>query len=396
MNLFFITPKLNFLTSGGSTDEYDLTYRTLMDLGHQVTVCTTYPTANKIPHTLPYCVREEDIHSMTQWGIQKGVRKLLRKYSSQADFFFVDGQVYLYGAGLYRKYGGTVPVVAYFNRELSAWPQNVSYLFLDKKKSIFIKLKQKFRFYLERYVLMPCANYIDLFCFSNSHLRESYKNFGMNMDGKSFIFGDPFDYHGLMLKLDITEDSYRQRNKRQGPFTIFYSSRMAPGKGFDLLLVAFSKLKNKNNFRLVLGGTGPEEHLVHKLVKDLHLTTYVEFPGWMTKDDLYRRLRGADMFVQAHWRRDITSMSLMTALLFGLPSVLPKGGGLEWVARGSALYFKEYDADDLAAKIEQLGSDYELRSNLSKQCYVRINEPEMNYKNRVMLLSSMIKEIVQK
>ncbi len=395
MKIFFITPKLNFLTSGGSTDEYDLTYRTLMNLGHEVTVCTTYPTANKIPQELPYTVLEEDIHSNRQLGIQRGVLKILRKYSGQADFFFVDGQVYLYGAGLYRKRGGTVPVVAYFNRELPAWPQNVSYLFPIKKDSIFITLKQRLRFYVERYLLMPFANNIDVVCFSNSHLLESYRNFGMHTEGTSFIFGDPFDYRGNMGKLGITEDSYTKRNKRQGPFTIFYSSRMAPGKGFDLLLVAFSKLKNKEKFRLVLGGTGPEEHLVHRLVEDLHLQPYVEFPGWMTKDELYRRLRETDIFVQAHWRRDITSMSVMTALLFGLPSILPKGGGLEWIARGSALYFKEYDADDLASKIEHLGDEYELRATLSKHCYVRMDEPEMNHRNRIALLVDTMRRITQ-
>lgn len=393
MKVFFITPKLNFLTAGGTTDEYDLTYRTLQGLGEEVAVVTAFSGINNIPHQLPYRVFEENIDYKSQLGIQKGVLALLRKYSDAADCFFIDGQVFLYGAGLYRKRGGKVPVVAYFNRELTAWPENVSYFFPKPKKNFLLKVKQNARFYFERYALMPLANSIDLVCFSNSHLLESYKNFGMKIDGKSFIFGDPFDYRERMKKYGLTEDSYRQRNKRTGPLIIFYSSRMAPGKGFDLLLTAFAEVKNKDNFKLVLGGTGPEENFVKQMVRDLRLEPYVELTGWMTKEDLYRRFGEADIFIQAHWRRDITSMSLMTALMFGLPSILPAGGGLEWVASGSALYFKEYDADDLAAKIEQLGSDYDLRSRLSRQCYIRIDEPEMNHENRIRLLRDKMRAL---
>lgn len=393
MRIFFITPKLNFLTAGGTTDEYDLTYRTLQDLGHQVSVVTICSNANNIPHQLPYSVIEEDIISKRMLGIQKGAFKFLRKYSDRADFFFIDGQVLLYGAGLYRLLGGRVPVVAYFNRELTAWPDNASYFFADKEDNFLLRLKKKIRFFIERYILMPLTDYLDLVCFSNQCLMDSYGNFGMKLAGSSFIFGDPFDYRGLMKKHGIAENTYSKRNKTSGPITLFYSSRMAPGKGFDLLLAAFAKLKNKDNFRLVLGGTGPEEPLIRKLVDDLGLEPYVEFPGWMTKEELYRRFGQADIYVQARWRRELTAMSLMTALLFGLPSILPGGGGLAWVARDSALYFKDNDLDDLARKIEQLGSDYKLREKLSRYCYIRMDEPEMNHKNRIAELEKRMKEI---
>ena len=168
MKVFVITPKLDFLTAGGTTDEYDLTYRTLQELGHEVSVFTTCPKANNIPHKLPYSVFEEDINWDRMMGIQKGVFKILRKYSSQADVFFVDGQVFLYGAGFYRLLGGKIPVAGYFNRELTAWPGNVSYLFDNKKDNLLKKLKKRVRFYFERYLLIPLTNYLDIIGFSNS------------------------------------------------------------------------------------------------------------------------------------------------------------------------------------------------------------------------------------
>jgi len=396
MRVVVITPKLNFVSSGGSTDEYDLMYRTLQDMGHTVAVVTTCPQANNIPHPLPYPVHEDDVHSFRQIGIQWGVLKLLRKYDAAADAFFVDGQVYLYGAGLYRMLGGKVPVVAYFNRELIAWPLNISHFFPNKQVSLAQKFKRAARFYLERFVCMPLANYLDVVCFSNPHLEEEYGRFGLRTDGKSFIYGDSFDYRGLMVQHGITEHSYRERNKTQGPFTIFYSSRMAPAKGFDVLLQAFFRLAHKDNFHLVLGGSGPEENLVRQMVQDLHLEAYVELPGWMTKAELYERLKQADIFVQAQWRREITSMSLMTALMFGLPSIVPAGGGLEWVAYKSALCFKDGDPADLAQKIEQLASDPRSRAELSAACYRRMDDPELDHRNRITLLIDTIQNLIEK
>ena len=396
MKIFFITPKLNFVSSGGSPDEYDLTYRTLQEMGHEVFVYTTNPEANDMPYELPYPVFEEDVRSHGQLGIQKGVFKILRKYSDKADCFFIDGQVFLYGAGLYRSFGGKTPVVAYFNRELPAWSENVS-LFLPKKKSgFFKKFKKRARFYIERYVFMPFVNSIDVICFANPLLEKPYNEFGLKTSGKSFVFGDPFNYRGLMKEYGIEEDTYRKRNKKSGPFTIFYSSRMAPSKGFDMLLVAFSKLKNKDNFRLVLGGMGPEEQAIKKLVRDLNLESYVEMPGWMTKEELYGRLKKADIYVQAQWRKEVTAMSLMTAMMFGLPSIVPGDTALEWVSQKSSLCFKDGDPDDLARKIEQLSNDYELRAELSRQCYIRMDAPELNHKNRIQLLSDKMLEAVKK
>src|SRR3989338_1345115 len=94
MKIYFITPKLDFVKSGGSTSEYDLTYRTLQKLGQEVVVITTTPERNRIPHELPYTVITEAQVPLNrgQVAIQKGVYKVLRKYESDADIFHIDGR----------------------------------------------------------------------------------------------------------------------------------------------------------------------------------------------------------------------------------------------------------------------------------------------------------------
>ena len=383
MKIFFITSKLNFVKAGGSIEEFDVMIRNLIGLGNDVTVVTFFSHSNDIPEQLPYRVIEEWSVSRRLWGIQRDIFRVLRKYERQADFFHVDGHLFLYGAGLYRRLGGRVPVSAFFNRELEVFPENISTLFPQKRPSLLYRFKRSVRRAIERHAGMPLANGMDIVMFTNPLLRQAYENLGLRKDPRALIIGDPLDYKAIMSRNDVREGSYLSRAKKTGPVVLFYSSRMAPGKGFDLLVAAFAELKDKDRFRLILGGTGPEEQLIRTMVSDLGLKKYVAFPGWVSKEDLYGYYKQADIFVQAHWRTDNTSISLSYAMAFGVPSVVPGGGGLEWLAKDAALYFEDGNYHDLARKIELLGGDPALRESLSRNCYRRIAEDEMNCKTQV-------------
>ena len=394
MRIFFITPKINFQNIGGSLIEYDLMIRTLMRLGHQVTVVTAFSDLNAGTDNLPYKIIEENVNRPRRLlKIQKNIFQILRKYSDQADFFHIDGQVFLYGAGLYRRLGGRVPVSAYFNRELVCWPDGEAN-FIFQNSNIFIKIKKTLRFYIEKYIGTPAANGIDLMLFTNPYLRKSYENFGLRprTDGV-LIFGDPVDHSKNMEEYGVTENSYLKRNKKSGPLRVFYSSRMVPGKGFELLITAFSKINNKRNFKLILGGSGPEEQSLRKMINDLGIGPYVEIVGGWSREFFFRLLNSADIFIQPRWRTDLTSMSLINAMGFGVPGIVPKGGGLEWDIQEGALCFADGNAEDLAQKIEQLGNDYELRAQLSRACYARLAEDEMDHKKQISRWSDKMKEI---
>ena len=392
MKIIFITTKMN--TSGGSAVELDVMIRNLIKLGNEISVVTTSSSANFDLNSFPYPIIEDDIHSHRQLGIQWGVLKLLKKYSKQTDVFYIDGQVFLYGAGLYRLLGGQVPIFAYFNRELMSWPENISEIFSGKSnESILIRTKKKIRWYIERYILIRFANYVDYFAFTNPFLNKAYENFGLKTVGRHIIIGDPYDFKEIMKKNNITEDFYCTHNKKDDVITLFYSSRMVAGKGFDLLLTAFSKIKNKEKFKLVLGGAGPEEPLIRKMIIDFKLVPYIELPGWVSKEELHKSLKKADIFVQARWRTDMSSLSLTEAMIFGLPCIVPAGGGIQWVAGKSGLFFRPDDSDDLADKIEQFGSNYQLRAELSRQCFVRLNEGDVNYEKTIPKINKIMAQL---
>lgn len=396
MKIYFITSKLNFTTSGGSPIEFDIMMRELQKLGNEVIAVTPFSNANDIPEPLQYKLIEKNIGPRGLIGIQWGIFKIMREYSSDADFFYVDGQLGLYAAGLYRMLGGK-PVSAYFIREMVCWGEGEANPHTESEKSLFIKLKEKMRFYIERYIGVPIANHIDLMGFTNPHLKKSYEDFGLKPDKKiSMIFCDPFDYKKNMKESGITEDSYIKRNKTIGKLNLFYSSRMVHGKGFDILVKAFAKVKNKDKFNLILGGTGPEENYIRQLIKELGIEKYVEMPGWVPRNQIFESFKKADIFIIPRWRTDLTMMALMDALTFGLPSIVPKGGGMEWVAGKSTLCFKDKDIDDLAEKIEILGNNYKLRKELSRNCYKRLADDEMNYEKGIKLWYDKMREIKNK
>lgn len=113
MRIILITTKLNFKTSGGSVTDLHLKAKGLGELGHEVSVITTRSAANFIDRVLPYAVYEENIISHKYIKIQKEGYRIIKKYESKADVFYLDGNNFLYSGGFYKLLGGKAPIVAF-------------------------------------------------------------------------------------------------------------------------------------------------------------------------------------------------------------------------------------------------------------------------------------------
>lgn len=380
MRIVFITSKLNFNSAGGSVEEIDVMGKVLMKLGNEVTFVTAFSRSNDIPTNPPYQVIEENVTAKRLLSINRAGYALFKKYETEADFFHIEGHMFMYGAGMYRLLGGKVPVAAIFNAPFICWPETAPVKIISQPGGMLRKIKRKIRWYIEKYIGMPIANFIDLFLFVSPNSRIAFEEFGIRHSSADMVLGDPTDFNKIMQANNITEDSYIKRNKKNGeyPIKIFYSSRMIQGKGFDILLAGFAKVKNKEQFRLILGGTGPQEKQIKQMVHDLGLEPYVDTPGWVPKEQLMNYFKNADIFIQVGWKPYGTSITQLYAMAFGIPSILPGGGGLEWQAGASALYVTNGNDDELARAIEKLGTDANLRAELSKNCYKRIADDELN------------------
>src|SRR3989344_8293415 len=292
MRAVLITSKLNFETAGGAVLDLHWKAKRLAERGHDVTVVTAFSRANRAISQLPYKVREENIAPLGDLlGIQRGVYRILKKYEKDADVFYVDGHIFLYGAGWYRLTGGRIPVAAFFNVRLNSWrPATQSALTVHGRRSIW----QVMRWWIERAVGVPVANRIDAFIFNTPHLAALYYRFGIG-SGKGVIIEDFVDTRA------ISEKYRRTHGQTGGKTRIFASGRMFPEKGFDLLVRAFAKITDKDKYEFTISGSGPEEGSLRSLAKELGVGSRINFPGWVSREELLGFFASSDIFVFPRW-----------------------------------------------------------------------------------------------
>jgi glycosyltransferase involved in cell wall biosynthesis len=95
--------------------------------------------------------------------------------------------------------------------------------------------------------------------------------------------------------------------------------RLAPQKGFDILLQAVHELHSRGHrCRLIVLGEGPERSRLTRLIADLSLQGFVEMPGFVANP--YAIMRRSDLFVLAS-RFEGLPVALMEARALGIPIV---------------------------------------------------------------------------
>ncbi|MFZ0304917.1 MAG: glycosyltransferase [Terracidiphilus sp.] len=111
--------------------------------------------------------------------------------------------------------------------------------------------------------------------------------------------------------------------------------RLAPEKGFDLLLKAVALVRRDHpHASLVIAGKGREETRLKALAKELGIADTVSFAGYV--DRPARFYAGADLFVLSS-RREGMPNALIEAIASGLPVVsAPASGGVIDLLRGRA------------------------------------------------------------
>ena len=402
MKIYFVTSKMkNINTAAGSVIELTYMMKELVKLGNDVSCVTVFSRFNDLTEAPPFKLIEEHVLSPHLLPIHWNVFKILKKYENNCDIFHIDGQ-FMYGGGLYRLLGGKRPVFAHLIRPPLVMDEYVSPIFQGRLRTqrfspnAFLgAIKKKIRWCIDRFILMRLASRVDFVSGINPLLNRVHYKFGLKPAAQTLLIGDTYPMIETMEKAGIDEWSYRNRVGKNQKITLFFSGRMAAGKGYDLMLAGFTKVKNKERFKLILGGSGPEESKVHQMVKDLNLEHYVELPGWVSREQFLEYMKRADVYMLPRWGAYFTSaISLIEAMVFGLPTIVPSGTGLAWSVGKSALTFEPENAGDLARQIERLGEDAELRKELSRQCYERLKEPDIDPRQVIVAINVLMKSLI--
>ena len=170
------------------------------------------------------------------------------------------------------------------------------------------------------------------------------------------------------------------------------AGRMLPEKGFDMAIKAFASLPDKKNYRIIMSGTGPELNNLKRQVSELGLQDFFYFPGWVEREDLLSFFRQAHIFIFPNWWLEYGSVALEEAMSFGLASIIPDGGALEWLSGGTALTFKNNNIADLSRAMRQLGENTNLRIDIAQKGLMHITK--LDYRVLGKELERILKSIV--
>ena len=150
-------------------------------------------------------------------------------------------------------------------------------------------------------------------------------------------------------------------------------------KGQTHLIEACAKLhERRRSFRCTFVGDGPDRAALEARTATLGLADFVEFTGQQTANQVLERLHSADVLVApsvptASGKREGIPVVLMEAMACGLAVVASDLSGIpELVGDGEGLLVAPGDAVALAAALERLAVDSDLRRQLGASARSKI------------------------
>jgi glycosyltransferase involved in cell wall biosynthesis len=132
-------------------------------------------------------------------------------------------------------------------------------------------------------------------------------------------------------------DSYRIIKQECERYVLFIG-RLHPVKGIDLLIKAFSKLKDKNIRLKIAGPINEYKNELDILIKNLNIQNRVEFLGMVTGQEKFQLFKNAWVFAAPSFS-EVVGMVNLEAGISGTPVITTHQTGLysEWNDNGGML-----------------------------------------------------------
>lgn len=179
-------------------------------------------------------------------------------------------------------------------------------------------------------------------------------------------------------------DSALRRGKRH---LIAYAGTIGPQDGVDHALRALAELgRRRDDWHAAFAGTGDWRDEAVDLAAELGLADWVEFPGYLEDDALVRLLSTADICLSPEPRNALNDASTMIKVVeymaLAKPIVAYDLVETRVSAGDAALYARPNDAGELAACIDRLLDDDELRTRMGAEGRGRV-EGELGWQRSV-------------
>lgn len=169
--------------------------------------------------------------------------------------------------------------------------------------------------------------------------------------------------------------------KRGRPYLLGYVGFMGIQDGVDYTLHALHELVHKRgrqDVSLVLMGDGGYAPTLHRLARELQLDEYVNFTGWISKEDVIHYLTVVDIGLVPDPQNGLnefsTMLKAMEYMAMGVPLVAFDLAETSFSAQDAALYAQPNLVEDFANKIEELLANEELRLRMGAIGRKRVEE----------------------
>jgi len=168
------------------------------------------------------------------------------------------------------------------------------------------------------------------------------------------------------VPLGVTEDFFELAERRRPERFLLAVSTLHPHKNLDGLLRAFAEFRKKQpDFRMVVCGIhGFFTSELQALRESLGLMESVEFPGWIPREDLRDLYARAWAFLYPS-KFEGFGLPVLEAMAAGVPTACSSIEPLAGIAGDAALPFDPTDGNAIAAAMERIVADDELRARLT-------------------------------
>jgi glycosyltransferase involved in cell wall biosynthesis len=165
------------------------------------------------------------------------------------------------------------------------------------------------------------------------------------------------------------EDLQRELGVPAGAPVVLSAARFAPMKNLAFLVRAVGRMHNRDT-RLILLGDGPEKEKLRRQAADLGIGDRVLFPGFRTDVERFLSLAWAFVLPSTY---EPYGNAFTEALASGVPTLgLRPGPDIrvptdEHIVDGiNGFLVAPHDERDLAAKLDRLAADADLRDRLAR------------------------------
>lgn len=171
------------------------------------------------------------------------------------------------------------------------------------------------------------------------------------------------DFHPSESKENIKSDL-----KLGGKTIVLFLGSLYPIKGPDVLLKTIPAIVEKNsNVRFVFAGGGNSQQYIN-MARDLGISNYVRFPGYLNQSEKLAYLQASEVFVLPS-RMECFPLVCLEAMASGLPVIASNVGGIPDAIKDNenGLLIPPEDHQALSNSILMLLNDDKLRKDLGEK-----------------------------